>query len=129
MTETSPITAYFSPGIPGYGHRLFIPSAMSAFEDGSEPIEQREDRFEQLAAANDTLKDLSCWKGSDKRWGIDGVEYWGYEFDKKRWMDEDPILSIKTQVEAAGMTIVDFATERDGRKASGRAEMKIETLF
>jgi hypothetical protein len=118
----APITAYFTPGIPGYGHRLFIPAP---------PLDAAlsSARYEQISEANTVLKDLSCWKGSDKRWGIDGVEYWGYEFSKGWWDDDDPSRSIKAQVEAAGMIIKDFAEERQERQKAGRVEMKVESLF
>jgi hypothetical protein len=125
MNTLTPITAYFSPGVPGYGHRLFIPAPPVALTD--EPWDEA--RYEQISEANNVLKDLSCWKGSDKRWGIDGVEYWGYEFSKGWWDDDDPSRSIKAQVEAAGMIVKDFSQERLERRAAGRVEMKIESLF
>ena len=125
------ITAFFSPGIAGYGHRLFIPGP--ALELLNEPFDEA--RYEQLSTANDVLKNLSCWRGSDKRWIIDGVEYWGYEFSKKLWdaeaeyAEDTSRSNTRQQIEAAGIIIKDFAEERDGRKAAGRPLMKIESVI
>ena len=61
-----PVQALFTPGVAGYGHRLFLP-------------------MEQNTQAHDLLAKLSCWRGSDKRWRINGIICLGYEFNKKSW--------------------------------------------
>lgn len=126
-TSKLTITAYFTPGVPGYGHRLFIPAP---------PLDAEPSIYDQISAANELLKNLSCWKGADKRWMVDGVEHWGYEFPKG-WSGvteypgwETPSTtqpSIREQVEAAGITIKPFLVESAERIAAGLPEMKIES--
>jgi len=55
-------------------------------------------------AAHDLLKSLSCWRGSDKRWVIDGVDHDGYEFSKREWN------VILAQLGDAGFTFKTFST-------------------
>ena len=73
--KTNPVKprlAYFSEGCASYGNRLFIPASYEVSHKDSTNSQE----------AHDILTDLSCWKGYDKRWKINGVVHFGYEFSR-----------------------------------------------
>jgi len=102
--------AYLSEGRAGYGHRLFLPTP-GMFEPFSES--QR--------AAHELLKKLCIWGGHDKRWVIEGILHFGYEFPVAKWN------ALKEQIEAAGINIVCFLQEAKDRETAGRPPLKIES--
>jgi hypothetical protein len=78
MTEQkiNPKLAVYSPADAGYGHRLFLPASSELLDN---------ETMEASFAAHDLLKQLSCWRGSDKEWIINGILHLGYEFSKRGW--------------------------------------------
>lgn len=69
-SKINPRLAYFSPGSGPYGHRLFIPASYE--------VEHKDN--DSSAEAHKLLTELSVWKGFDKRWRINDVVHFGYEF-------------------------------------------------
>jgi len=71
-SKINPRLAYFSEGCASYGNRLFIPATFEVeHKDNASSME-----------AHDILTRLSCWQGYDKRWSINGVVHFGYEFSR-----------------------------------------------